>query len=368
MTLLLNHLDDWKDQLIVDLSQGTINPPEGGLELGLRHLLEKKLGKNRERAKELSDLMNENKILNDLITKNIWPNLTLISCWTSAYAKTYLSDIMQYFPGVAIQGKGLLATEGIISFPLVGKNGYVLSAQSHFYEFIEYKNEETSNNNNIKIKLASELEIGKTYSVVITTGGGFYRYQLHDLIQVTGFIDSCPIVDFVGKEGNISDYFGEKLNENHVHEILTRIFVKYKLNPSFYMMAPEKNLKDEYYYVLYIEPNIEEQYYTKKLCVGLKKEIEEDLMKNYHYKYSRHLNQLHSFTIFLIAPGNGISTYLNVCKSHGQRVGNIKPVILHKRTGWSREFSGEFVNEPVMILDQPEMLTKRSGRENISRQ
>ncbi len=91
--------------------------------------------------------MNKNKILHDPITKDIWPYLTLISCWTSAYAKTYVSDIMQYFPGVDIQGKGLLATEGIISFPLVGKNGYVLSAQSHFFEFIEYKNEETSDNN-----------------------------------------------------------------------------------------------------------------------------------------------------------------------------------------------------------------------------
>ncbi len=216
--------------------------------------------------------------------------------------------------------------------------------------------------------MASELEIGKTYAVVITTGGGFYRYQLHDLIQVIGFVGSCPLVDFVGKEGNISDYFGEKLNESHVHDILNRIFFKYRLRPSFYMMAPEKSMKDEFCYVLYIEPNLDERQYTKQLCVRLKKEIEEELMKNYHYKYSRHLNQLHSFTIFLIAPGGGIDTYLNVCKSHGQRVGNIKPVILHKRTGWSREFSGEFINEPVMILNQDDMLTPRSGRENISRQ
>jgi hypothetical protein len=44
--------------------------------------------------------------------------------------------------------------------------------------------------------------------VVITTGGGFYRYQLKDIVEVTGFLHPVPTFRFVGKEDNTVDLFG----------------------------------------------------------------------------------------------------------------------------------------------------------------
>ena len=50
------------------------------------------------------------------------------------------------------------------------------------------------------MRLAHELERGRTYSVVVTTGGGLYRYRLGDLVNVVGFEAGCPLLRFVGRE------------------------------------------------------------------------------------------------------------------------------------------------------------------------
>ena len=53
-------------------------------------------------------------------------------------------------------------------------------------------------------RFLANIQRGGTYSVILTTGGGLYRYQLHDLVEVTGFVGRCPLVRFLGKE----DYMG----------------------------------------------------------------------------------------------------------------------------------------------------------------
>src|SRR5207249_3743354 len=52
---------------------------------------------------------------------DLWPKLRLISCWTSAGAARFVGEVKERFPGVTIQGKGLLATEGVVSIPLIGR-------------------------------------------------------------------------------------------------------------------------------------------------------------------------------------------------------------------------------------------------------
>jgi hypothetical protein len=49
--------------------------------------------------------------------QRLWPRLALLSCWTSAGAASSADEVRARFPGVAMQGKGLLATEGVVSIP-----------------------------------------------------------------------------------------------------------------------------------------------------------------------------------------------------------------------------------------------------------
>lgn len=265
--------------------------------------------KNRKRAVEVRRCLKEKTF------EKLWKNLKVISCWSDGNAKAYADKLKEIFPQSVIQPKGLLATEGFVSFPMLEAGGAVLSIKSHFFEFEAVDDS--------RIYLADELEKGKEYSVILTTSGGFYRYRLKDIIQVTGFMEKKPVIKFVGKQDKVSDLFGEKLNETFIKVTIERMGVE----TGFFMLAPEKDR-----YVLYIQSE------KTALAEGL----EAALRENFHYDYCRKLGQLKPLKVFLLT-GNPEEEYLEECVSRGQRLGDIKPVALHLQGGWDKVFKGDYL-------------------------
>ncbi len=198
LTLLLASLEYWWDSLLKDLADGTITLPHQSLIPNIQ------LPKSPSRASTLSKLSQTD-------YANIWKNLSLISCWADGASKLYTKELQARFPNVIIQPKGLLATEAFVSFPLTGYEGGALAITSHYFEFLTEHRD---------ILLAHQIEKGKTYSVIVTTGGGLYRYQLNDIVEVTDFYNQIPCIKFISKADNVSDYFGEKLNEQFVANVL----------------------------------------------------------------------------------------------------------------------------------------------------
>ncbi|KKM10703.1 hypothetical protein SY88_13385 [Clostridiales bacterium PH28_bin88] len=335
LTLLLKPLTGWADRLISDIKSGTVSPP-GPIRPDILSKLSALVTGDEKRAEELTEILAGDLAGREPNYRQIWPDLALISCWADASAGSYLYQLKELFPGVEIQGKGLLATEGIVSFPLTGVKGSALAVTSHFFEFAEAEGQ--GDQSSIKIRRAHELERGKSYSVIITTGGGLYRYRLQDLIRVEGFLGQCPLITFTGKEDQISDLFGEKLSESHVDAVMHEVFVKYELRPRFYMVAPEKTADGRHFYTLFIE--LDE---GLSQVSNLVNDVELRLRENYHYQYCRTIGQLDGLRLFVISKG-GLKTYLEGCASRGQRLGDVKPVALHKHFGWSGVFEGNFVN------------------------
>ncbi len=67
----------------------------------------------------------------------IWPNLKVLSCWADGWSAHSLPALAERFPQAAIQPKGLLATEGVVSIP-IGRAGHRAAAvTSHFLEFTD---------------------------------------------------------------------------------------------------------------------------------------------------------------------------------------------------------------------------------------
>lgn len=351
LTLLLEPLEKWSLQLIRDIENGTLTPP-GAINSDLRQKFLKKCHRDKQRAKELQDIIvhwdvKKSAFVDDKnIYEKIWPDLTLISCWADSHAAPQIKELKALFPNIEIQPKGLLATEGIVSFPLIGEKGATLSIRSHFFEFIEIKNEFKDSSNALKTKLAHQLEKEKLYSVVVTTGGGLYRYKLQDIIKVVGFKNQCPLIQFISKESNISDLVGEKLNEFHVSTILNDIFIKYSLKPSFFLLAPEKSIKKgTYFYALFIELQ-ENSIVDDSLLSLLAEDLEKRLEENYHYAHSINLGQLLSAKLFVIKNNSQAAyIYVNTCRKAGQKIGSIKPSVLSSRVGWSELFEGRFIGE-----------------------
>jgi len=225
-------------------------------------------------------------------TRDLFPDLQVLSCWADGNAKPYIGKLQTMFPDVYIQPKGLLATEGIMTVPIEGVGRKITNA--HFFEFLD---------ENGSAYLADELEAEKVYDIILTTGGGFYRYKIGDLVQYKG--DGC--FDFIGKSGNVSDFFGEKLNEQHVKQIIA--------DKGFRMLVPGDDK-----YVLYTETDVDAN------------TIEQGLRENYHYDYCRNLGQLKEVEIVKIA--NAEKQYTANCLRFGMRLGDIKPIYLSCRKGW----------------------------------
>ena len=67
--------------------------------------------------------------------KKLFPNIELISAWGDANAQIMYDELQQKLGNIHIQKKGVLATEGIISIPLVNlEDGHVIAYKSHFFE------------------------------------------------------------------------------------------------------------------------------------------------------------------------------------------------------------------------------------------
>lgn len=231
----------------------------------------------------------ESVLENELIN---FPNLKIISCWSDASSKIYAQKLSRKYAKVIIQPKGLLATEGITSFPLWNK-GCIISYLSHFYEFLD---------KNGKVFLLQDIKQGEEYTVILTTSGGLYRYNTHDKIIVKNFYKNIPLIEFIGRDNNVSDFFGEKMSEGFVNNIFKELFDK---QPEFAVLGFDKDK-----YTLFIEGNCSENL------------LEKYLQKNYHYKNCIELGQLKPATVKNIT--NGLTIYREYYLSKGMKLGDIK--------------------------------------------
>lgn len=194
LSILMDCLPKWGDEIADDIEHGTISRHSDIV----LHLPQPR--RDPQRARELRAALRSNAAAER--HAQLWPELRLISCWTEANAASPARVLQSQFPQSQIQGKGLLATEGVVSFPLCRQLGSALAVRSHFFEFLPV----ASSGKTGPPRLAHELEHGGQYAVVITTGGGLYRYKLGDLVEVAGNFDQCPLIRFVGRQQHIGRF------------------------------------------------------------------------------------------------------------------------------------------------------------------
>ena len=253
----------------------------------------------------------------------LWPRLALVSCWTDGHSAAPAREIARAFPHAEIQGKGLLATEGFVSLPLVGHEGGALAVRSHLLEFLPLDDDTAD------AVGASDLDVGGRYSVVLSTGAGLYRYHLGDVVEVIGRVGECPRVRFVGRRLHVSDWRGEKLDDAHVAAVVARATAGGGRQPAFAMLACEPSL-DPIGYVLYLDAADD--------AARLAAVVEEGLCANVHYRYARALGQLGPVRACVAADAQ--ATYLAAVAARGGRLGSLKLPALDTRGDWIGAFRG----------------------------
>jgi hypothetical protein len=246
----------------------------------------------------------------------LWPHLRVVSCWGDAQAAMPLAELQRRLPGVTLQSKGLLATEAFVSIPFRGR--HPLAVASHFFEFEDSRG---------AVRLAHELRAGESYAVIVTTGGGLWRYRLGDLVEVESLVGATPSLRFLGRGAGVSDMCGEKLTETFVTRALAAACAACGCAPRFTMLAPECDSAGRCSYTLFAEGAVPAE---------LPARLELELRRNPHYALCRDLGQLPPLTCIPVS-----DAYRIFCESSGdgRRMGDIKPQALSTRTDWRSRFS-----------------------------
>lgn len=223
LILLCQRIPAVQDRIITDIERGTLDPFYD-VPADTRRTIEKTLKPNPRKAAELRKIIKDH---GALLPKHFWPKLELIECWKAGTVRCYLQQMPQYFGNVAIRDFGCLSTEARSSVPTGDKGaGGVLAVGTNFYEFIP---KEDMDRPDKRFLLCSELEAGREYLLIVTTPGGLYRYNIDDVIKVSGFFNKTPVIEFVQKGRNAVSITGEKVYESHINESVTNACARHRM-------------------------------------------------------------------------------------------------------------------------------------------
>lgn len=219
MILLADQLHEHATDLISDIYSGIVResyrPPAH-----LADAIAPYIKANKDRARQLSTLLDKN---GTLLPSTVWPELEFLSCWKGGPMSFYLNQLPEYYGNAAIRDFGYMASEGRGSIPIANEGaGGVLAITSHFFEFVP---ELTMEAGEPKFLTADQLELNGRYYIYFTTSSGIYRYNINDVIEVVGFYNRTPVIQFIRKGMGVSSITGEKLTEEQV-----KIALSYAVN------------------------------------------------------------------------------------------------------------------------------------------
>jgi hypothetical protein len=224
--------DQFKEDLIRDIHDGTltkaIDIPEP-----IRAELARRLAKRYpKRARELEGIASRT---GALYPKDYWSDF-ICGNWTGGTVGAYLRQFPKYYGDAPIRDVGLIASEGRLTIPIAdGTPAGVLDITSHFFEFVPASERASPNPT---VLLAHELRVGESYFIVPTTAFGLYRYDIHDVVSVTGFHHATPIVEFLSKGSHFASITGEKISEYQVCQAMGQALHTLDMAVSAYSLAP----------------------------------------------------------------------------------------------------------------------------------
>jgi len=306
----LNFISVWSPTYILTLFQFIQANAEELIEFvktGHHCSMTQQFAPNPGRAKELSHAIHQSAFQ----LESLWPEFQLLSCWTHGGSARFIPALSKFFKRGQIQGKGLLATEGLITIPLNHFPQPILALNSGFYEFVDHNDD---------VHLCNDLCVGEEYRVIATFANGLYRYDMGDYVKVTGYYQQTPMLQFIGRSSLDSDVCGEKLTDAFVAQQLVNL-------TGFAMLAPE--LKPKPHYVLFLD----DSHYTQNMAEQAALLVERGLRQNPQYDYARQIDQLGELRYLLI--NNPTERYIAWELTQGKQLGDIKPPSLRPEFNWN---------------------------------
>lgn len=283
-----------KDQLLKDISDGTLTNTFDIPDV-IRQQLNPLLKKNPAGAAKLTAMANQS---GSLLPKDYW-NCPVISCWlagTAGQQSRYLAD---YFGNSPTRDMGLVSSEGRHTIPLNNEIAAgVPSVGAGFYEFIPEENWQASSPETID---GHELEVDRSYRIVMTTSAGYYRFDIGDIVKCRGHVGQAPLLEFIQKSANVGDLEGEKLTEHQVVESSHLAAKKVGIELGFITAVPRRLAHQQPRYDFLVESSdVTDLQQGRAFLVHLDKELEK---LNFLWRARRREGVLQCPHLTLLAPG-----------------------------------------------------------------
>jgi hypothetical protein len=315
LNLLAKQGNNWQNQLLLDIENGQLNP---SLDIPdtIRKLVQDKLEANPILARQLR-LAASKDPERKLRPKHYWNNLKLITCWTGGNSIVFLENMKEWYGEVNIRDLGYLASEIRGSIPLHNNDSSgVLTIGENFFEFVKVSDIDETDPH---YYLAYELEVGQRYYILFTTKAGLYRYNINDIIEVTGYTLNTPNIVFLQKGKGVTNITGEKLYEKQLLNAVSHAEKICNIKTSFYVCQANAN---EARYDFYVD--FETLFLTKSAIQNFLEEIENNLSaNNLEYSTKRKSLRLNSMRLYLLGK-DSLEKYKNWRVSGGIRDAQFK--------------------------------------------
>lgn len=208
---LVESADRNKSEIIRDIRDGAIGA-QWQIPDEIRQKLQARIRKNPQRADQLERMVEHQ---GTLWPRDYWPELKMIGCWKGGSVGVRLAELARWFgDAMAVRDLGYMASEAQMTLPITdsGSAG-ILDIGGNFYEFIAEADIDSAQP---AVRTCTELKEGESYYVILTTPGGLYRYDINDVVRVTGYFHRTPLLEFVRKGRDVTSITGEKLHVNQL--------------------------------------------------------------------------------------------------------------------------------------------------------
>jgi hypothetical protein len=315
------------DRLVEDIAQGSC-AVEFELNEAQRAAFFGRFRPDRSRARELTELRAATRKIE---FADIWPHLSAVVTWTGASCGFALNALAQGWPkATRILEAGYISSEfwGSVNID-IAREACVPTITTSFVEFVERANWESGGRDFCTL---GELEAGQQYYVFVTTVNGLYRYDMNDIVEVTGYFNATPTIAFVQKGRGVTSITGEKLYENQVTQAVATVQKDRALSIPFFVAFADDQARR---YEVYLEADCGEG--CSPEFIG--RRIDERLGElNIEYREKRRSGRLRPLSVIPVRPGTG-DLYRKHCVARGQSDAQFKVLRLQRKRDCAFDFA-----------------------------
>lgn len=323
--------DQWQP-LIEDIERGNLRvsdrlPRDQAAAIGRR------FRKDPKRARELRQLGSSGRAIS---FADIWPGLKAVVTWTGGSCGFALSELRPLLPTTAkVIEVGYVASEFRGTVTVDFERGHcVPTLNANFFEFVERNDWENDRPNFLTL---TQLRQGRQYYVFVTTRDGLYRYDINDIVEVTGFFHATPTFAFIQKGKGVTNITGEKLSEEQILKAMSFAQDRIGVSVGFFLAMADEARPG---YDIFVEPTSGEMNPE-----ALADEIDRQLKSlNVEYEAKRASARLGPVRCCSVRPGTG-EDYRRYCVRRGQREAQFKTLLIQYKSACHYDFAARCVTD-----------------------